>query len=97
MGTTLNNAFIRGQAQPIQRTYDIIFSPGHKACLVGILNAEYEMPMVFFSQEIVIQCRPDAADMESPGGAGSKPQSNHEYFLLLQPLPEKKGLECKNA
>ena len=61
--------FIVGESGPGQRTEDVFLGLFHIPALVGVFDAEHERAAVLPSKKVVVQGRPQPADVEQPGWA----------------------------
>ena len=70
------DAFVRGNAAPIQRFTDVVFGSFDKTRLVGVLDAEDEGAAVLLGKEVIVQGRAHPAHVKWAGGAGGKSNAN---------------------
>ncbi len=73
-------ALVGDDTRPTQRFNDVGFGAGYKPALVGIFNSEDKSTVEFFSQQVVVQGRSDAADVQGAGRAGGKTHSDFVHF-----------------
>ena len=70
------DAFVRGNAAPIQRFTDVVFGSFDKTRLVGVLDAEDEGAAVLFGKEVIVQGRAHPTHVQRASGAGGKSYAN---------------------
>ena len=69
-------AFVILDAGPLQAVHQLLHRPFHQAGLVGILDAQNELPAMLFGVEVTIQCRTQPPHVQVAGGAGSETGSD---------------------
>jgi len=69
-------AFVNHDAAPGQRFQNVLLSAGHEAVLVRVLDAEEHLAAQLAGQQVVVQSRAYAADVQRPGGRGRKAHPN---------------------
>ena len=73
------HTFVELDAQPSETLYDIVFGSGHKACGVGVFDAENEVATVLACKQIVVEGGAYAAYMKWSGGTWCE---SHSYFTV---------------
>ena len=68
--------FVKRQAEPLERLYDIIFRTLNKASTIGIFNSQNKISAVLFGKKIIVQSRPDAPNVQRTCRTWSK---SHSY------------------
>jgi hypothetical protein len=58
--------------RPRQRVDDVRFRVFHVALLIGVFNPQQKFPVVLAGNEIVVERRPEASNVEKPRRTGSK-------------------------
>ncbi len=66
--SALARALVPRDAHPVQAVVDRVDRALYQAILVGVLDAEDERALVLAREEVVVEGRADAADVQRPGG-----------------------------
>ena len=81
--TTLARALIPADVHPAEAVVDRVDRARNEAVLVGVLDPEDERALVLAREEIVVERRPHAPDMERAGGRGREPNADrHEVQFM---------------
>jgi len=78
------HALVEFYAEPTETFQDIFFGPRHKSIAVGVFNAKNEFAAVLTREQIVVERRAHAANVERAGGTGRKthPHFSFCHFVL---------------
>ena len=77
MIATKAHTFVKLDAEPLERLYNIVLGSRHKAVGVGVLNAEHHVAAVLARKQIVVKGCAHTANMKWTRGAWCK---THTYF-----------------
>ena len=86
MGASDADALVDLDAAPFERFEDVVLGARHEPLRVGVLDAEDHRALVPAGEQVVIQCRADAPDVQGPGGAGCETHPNgsfHDYIVCF--------------
>ena len=86
MGTSDADTFVDLDAAPFERFEDIILGARHETLRIGVLDTEDHRAFVPAGEQVIIQCRADAPDVQGPGGTGCEPHPNgsfHGYIVCF--------------
>ena len=76
-------AFVPGDADPTQAVVDRVDSAGDQAVLIGIFDTEDQRPVALSSEEVVVEDRAHAADVDGTGGRRRETQAHAQYIVSL--------------
>ena len=76
MGAAHALAFINHDAHPGKGFQDVFFGAGHEAVLVGVLDAQEHLAAQLAGQQVVVQRRAHAANVQRPGGGWCEAHPN---------------------
>ena len=82
MGATDADALVDLDAAPFERLHDVLLGTRHEALRVGILDAEDHRALVLAGEEVVVECRADASDVQRSGGAGCEAHPNGSFHIV---------------
>ena len=77
------DTFVKTDAEPAERLYDVFFGSGHKAVGVCIFDAENQFAAVLTGEEVVVEGGTHTADMQCPGGAGRETHPDFSFGHYL--------------
>ena len=72
-------AFVGHQSAPKQRFDDVVLRPGNIPVLVGVLDAQQEVPAGMLGEKIVVKRCTHPAHVQGAGGTGGE---THPYFSI---------------
>ena len=64
----LVHALVDADAQPLQGLVDVFLGTGHKACAVGVLDAQDHVAAVLTGKQVIIKCCAHAANVQRACG-----------------------------
>src|SRR5882762_6033601 len=76
-------AFVPGDAQPVQPFVDRVDCAGDQAVLIGVLDAQDQGPTALSREEVVVEDRAHAPDVEGTGGGWREAQTHGQYEVSL--------------
>ena len=79
VGAADTDTLVDLDAAPLERLQNILLGAGDEPLRIGILDAENHRALVLTGEEVVVECRPDAADVERSGGAGCEAHPNGSF------------------
>ena len=79
MGPTDADALVDLDSAPAERFHDVLLGAGYETLGIGVFDAQDHRAAVLACEEVVIQCRADAADVQRPGGAGCETHPNGSF------------------
>ena len=86
VGAADTDAFVDLDAAPAERLQDILLGSGDEALRVGILDAEDHRAPVLPGEEVVVEGRADAANVQRSGGAGCEAHPNGSFHIVFRIL-----------
>ena len=86
VGTAHADALVDFDAAPLERVEDVLLGARDEAVRIGILDAEQHHAAVVAGEEVVVECRADAADVQRAGGAGCEAHPNGSFHIVFQIL-----------
>src|SRR5439155_18455271 len=78
----LARALVPLHAQPSEPVVDRIDGAGHQTVLIGVFDAQDQLPAVLTREEVVVQGGADAPDMERAGGGGRETDADGHTWSL---------------
>ena len=77
------HAFVDLDAAPFERFQNVILRSGDEPLRIGVLDAQDHRSLVPAGEQVVVQCRTDAADVQRPGGAGREAHPNWSFHSCI--------------
>ena len=76
---TESDTFIGNKTHPFQGIDDVLFRPRHITALIGIFYPKDKLPALLTGQQVIVQRRANAANVQRAGGGWSK--TNADQWL----------------
>ncbi|OAV63863.1 hypothetical protein Barb4_04651 [Bacteroidales bacterium Barb4] len=70
------DALVKTKSEPMKRLDDILLRSRHETLRIGIFYTKNEIPALLLGKQIIVQSRPDTADMQRTRRAGGKADSH---------------------
>ena len=77
------HTFVDLDAAPFERFQNVILRSGDEPLRIGVLDAQDHRSLVPAGEQVVVQCRTDAADVQRPGGAGRETHPNWSFHSCI--------------
>ena len=77
------HAFVDLDAAPFERFQNVILRSGDEPLRIGVLDTQDHRSLVPAGEQVVVQCRTDAADVQRPGGAGREAHPNWSFHSCI--------------
>ena len=88
MRTPIFRPFVDFDSHPFQRLQDVGFGTGDIASLIGVFNAQNHGTAQLASQQVVVQSRTHATNVQGPSGARGKTHANRSRIAHTHQVPQ---------